>query len=290
MSTDSHCVSNNRLLSKAQVSQGKDFNLYVVDNFFQLAHFLATRQRSISLSTRPLFTLTMTMPPSNTVLAILAHAADLMQQSKLRDAMTALKEGLTLVKSHTDNGISDMPDIQHIHLFWRVLIVRIDDNTIAMHRQLYGKALVLTKMDDIKVVGDLSAMSVPLEVVSAVFIYNMALCYHCQALMPNSRDLHWTKALALYNSCMQLIDETRVPPSTLALLHLAIYHNVAQVHVCLDRADEAVQYVERVRRILEHTDRTLVLDYAFFYHSLPGMLLGSGDDGGSETTSAAASA
>jgi tetratricopeptide (TPR) repeat protein len=227
----------------------------------------------------------MAMPQTTRLLTLLSRAANLMQHSQRREAMAALKEGLTLVKSHADNA-TELHDM-HIHLFWQTVVVWLEENNVSSHQQLYGKALSLTTMDDVKSWGNLSSISAPLEVLSTVFIYNMALCYHCQALASTNQLLHWNKALALYQSSIKLLDESRPPSSSIALLHLAIYHNMGRVHSFLEHHEEVAECTDKVRRILQHTEPNSVPDYDFFHHITPNI---SGEDQSTGTATSAASA
>jgi hypothetical protein len=152
------------------------------------------------------------------------------------------------------NQNQNKPSIISVPLRTEESFAQKDDKTLIF---MYAQALVLADVEHCK------------EVVIAVVLYNMALTMHDRAIARDTSSL-LTVALKFYGMSVAIIqghDDIYINASAYWLL-LALYTNMAQIHLSQVCSDELSHCLENIQTLLEADKLAQAIDgddYAFFH-------------------------
>jgi hypothetical protein len=104
------------------------------------------------------------------------------------------------------------------------------------------------------------------ELLTGVALYNMALVNHCRAIERGTSRL-LTVALKIYEMAAAIIQDSKSQSGTGALLQLAVYNNMAQIHSIGFATEEMFECLDKTKHFLAAATDEILLndDYNIFF-------------------------
>jgi tetratricopeptide (TPR) repeat protein len=200
-------------------------------------------------------------------------ATSLLQQGQYKRAMEMLQSSLVDLRSRLEEdsshinkvtGVDAAHDWRHSDTEIRVLALHTslhptEETTFPLRSQgffsLYDRSLAIASEDELDQEDcDKGTSSLDEHRLTAVVLYNMALCYHLRATQQqgSSNDRFMRKSIRLYNLALELLqgNPDSWPRSSDALVCLAVLNNLGHAYQHFNEVEKAQSCFDQLVSVL----------------------------------------